>query len=157
MRETLELLRNLEVSREPRIRQKLGRLNARVRLLERELVVLHQRKSDLLMSRNSVMNVLQSGQPLTGQELHSGVVRSGLIDQQIEQASEEVSNGEQQLVLAKTRAQSGAAHLSKCLRRQFKLEQAIKPLNVQESILQDRLEEAQGDQLSAMRWLREVQ
>lgn len=157
MRETLELLRNLEVSREPRIRQKLGRLNARVRLLERELVVLHQRKSDLLMNRNSVMNALQSGRPLTGQELHYGVVRSGLIDQQIEQVLEEVSNGEQQLVLAKTRAQSGAVHLSKCLRRQFKLEQAIKPLNVQESILQDRLEEAQGDQLSAMRWLREVQ
>jgi hypothetical protein len=154
MRETLEVLETLEVSREPGIRRQLDRLNARVSLLDRERLGFQQTRLRLKSVRDSLMPDRYAGQPVTGFELQSTAASARLIDREIAQVFEDELNREQQLSLARTRAQRVEERLAICLRRQAKLEHAIKRLGKQAVNRKDRQDEAQIDQLASLQWQR---
>lgn len=157
MRETLEVLEKLEVSREPRIRRQLDRLNARVNLLDRERAGFEQMRWRLKSSRDSMILDSQSRRSVSGFELQSTAARATLIDRQIEQVREDEQSREQQLSLARTRAQQALERLARCVRRQVKLEQAMHRLGKQTTTRQARRDEEQIDQLSSLHWQKERQ
>lgn len=154
MRETLEVLEKLEMSREPRLRRQLDRLNTRVNLLDQQRGGFQQARLRLQSNRDSLMFAYQAGQPVRGFELQCASARAMLIDHQIDKVLQDERNTDQQLSLARTRAQQVAERLARCLRRQAKLEEATKRLGKQATIRRDRQDEAQIDQLSSIQWHR---
>lgn len=152
MLETIETIVTIEQSRERVIRQQAERLNARVVLLNREREGFEQARKRLQSGRNSKILAHQKGQPVTVFELQLNAAQARLIDQQINEALENEANREEQLSLARTRAQRCSERLAKCLRRQAKFEEAIKRMGKQKKIRQERLDEAQIEHLVAMQW-----
>jgi len=155
MRETLEVLERLEVSREPRIRRQLEHLNQRVDSLNRERAGFREARLRLQNSRDSLMLVYQGGQSVSVLELRCAFAHELLLEHQINEVLKDEQNREQQVSLARTRAQHVADRLAKCLRRQAKLEGAIKRIGKQVTSLQDRQEQAHTDELSSIQWQRQ--
>lgn len=154
MRETLEVLEKLESSREPRLRRQLDQMNAKVSAFERERAGFQQARMQLKGKQESMMQAHKQGQSVTGYELQMAAAHSSRIDHQIAEILESERNKEQQLALARTSAQTMSDRLARCIRRQAKLEKAIRRLGRYSAVKQNRKDEDQTDQLASIKWQR---